>query len=53
MGYGDGVSNKPLKNKQLSIRVTPTERAIVHENAKRRNMSVSRYIRYRCLFDKN
>lgn len=46
-------NDKPRKTKMIVIRATPSEVAIIKDNAKARNMTLSRYIRYRCLFDKN
>jgi hypothetical protein len=46
-------NDRPRKTKMIVFRSTPAEVAAIKENAKKRNMSLSRYIRYRCLFDKN
>lgn len=42
---------KPVKSKVVIFRATPGEVETIKENAKKRNMSLSRYIRYRTLFD--
>lgn len=44
---------KPVKSKMIVFRATPSEVAIIKENAKKRHMTLSRFIRFRCLFDKN
>ena len=43
---------KPVKSKMVILRASPGEIATMKENAQKRNMTLSRYIRFRCLFDK-
>ena len=45
-------SKPPTKNKMVIFRATPAEISLIKENAKRHNMSMSRYLRYRAMFDK-
>jgi len=42
----------PRKNKMVIFRATPAEIALIRENAKKHNMTMSRYLRYRAMFDK-
>jgi len=43
---------EPRKTRMIMVRATIKEAETIKTNAKNRNMTVSRYIRYRCLFDK-
>ncbi len=43
---------KPRKTKMIMVRATLEEARIMKENADKRGMKLSRYIRSRCVFDK-